>query len=45
MLTLASRLRALNDAALRRTITLRSVSTHGIHDFFDLAEADRKSVV
>lgn len=39
MLTLASRLRALNDAALRRTITLRSVPAHGIHDFFDLAEA------
>ena len=39
MLTLASRLRALNDAALRRTIGLRSVSPQGIHDFFDLAEA------
>ena len=39
MLTLASRLRALNDAALRRTIALRSISPHGIHDFFDLAEA------
>ncbi|WP_130179214.1 helicase-associated domain-containing protein [Cryobacterium sp. SO1] len=39
MLTLASRLRALNDAALRRTIALRSVNPHGIHDFFDLAEA------
>ena len=39
MLTLASRLRALNDAALRRTIALRSVNPHSIHDFFDLAEA------
>ncbi|POH68666.1 MULTISPECIES: helicase-associated domain-containing protein [Cryobacterium] len=39
MLTLASRLRALNDAALRRTIVLRSIPPHGIHDFFDLAEA------
>lgn len=39
MLTLASRLRALNDAALCTTITLRSVSPHAIHDFFDLAEA------
>ena len=39
MLTLASRLRALDDAALRRTIALRGVPAHGIHDFFDLAEA------
>lgn len=39
MLTLASRLRALDDAALRRTIALREVPAHGIHDFFDLAEA------
>jgi hypothetical protein len=39
MLTLASRLRALDDAALRRTIALRSVPPHGIRDFFDLAEA------
>lgn len=39
MLTLASRLRALDDAALRRTIALRSIPAHGIHDFFDLAEA------
>jgi hypothetical protein len=39
MLTLASRLRALDDAALRRTIGLRGISAHGIHDFFDLAEA------
>ncbi|WEO76594.1 helicase-associated domain-containing protein [Cryobacterium sp. SO2] len=39
MLTLASRLRALDDAALRRMIGLRRVSAHGIHDFFDLAEA------
>jgi hypothetical protein len=39
MLTLASRLRALDDAALRRTITLRQVPVPRIHDFFDLAEA------
>jgi hypothetical protein len=39
MLTLASRLRALDDAALRRTISLRGVPAHGINDFFDLAEA------
>ena len=39
MLTLASRLRALDDAALRRTIGLRQVPTSGIDDFFDLAEA------
>jgi hypothetical protein len=39
MLTLASRLRALDDAALRRTISLREVPAHRIHDFFDLAEA------
>jgi hypothetical protein len=39
MLTLASRLRALDDDALRRTISLRGVPAHGIHDFFDLAEA------
>ncbi|TFD30683.1 helicase-associated domain-containing protein [Cryobacterium cryoconiti] len=39
MLTLASRLRALDDAALRRTIDLRAVSATGIRDFFDLAEA------
>jgi hypothetical protein len=39
MLTLASRLRALDDDALRRTIDLRGVSAHGINDFFDLAEA------
>lgn len=38
MITLASRLRALDDAALRRTIEIRSVSPAGIHDFFDLAE-------
>lgn len=38
MITLASRLRALDDAALRRTIEIRSVSPTGIHDFFDLAE-------
>jgi hypothetical protein len=39
MLTLASRLRALDDATLRRTIDLRAVSATGIRDFFDLAEA------
>jgi hypothetical protein len=39
MLTLASRLRALDDDALRRTITLRDIPTLRIHDFFDLAEA------
>jgi hypothetical protein len=39
MLTLASRLRALDDDALRRTIILREVPASRIHDFFDLAEA------
>lgn len=39
MLTLASRLRALDDAALRRMIGLRQLPAHGIDDFFDLAEA------
>jgi len=39
VLTLASRLRALDDAALRRTIEIRAISAHGIRDFFDLAEA------
>jgi hypothetical protein len=39
VLTLASRLRGLDDAALRRTIEIRAVSAHGIRDFFDLAEA------
>ena len=39
MLTLASRLRALDDATLRRTIDIRMVSATGIRDFFDLAEA------
>ncbi|HSP52886.1 MAG TPA: helicase-associated domain-containing protein [Cryobacterium sp.] len=39
MLTLASRLRALDDATLRRTIDIRAVSAAGIRDFFDLAEA------
>ncbi len=38
MLTLASRVRALDDAALRRTIEIRTVSPIGIRDFFDLAE-------
>jgi hypothetical protein len=39
VLTLSSRLRALDDDALRRTIGLRGISATGIHDFFDLAEA------
>ncbi|GAB3124853.1 helicase-associated domain-containing protein [Glaciibacter psychrotolerans] len=39
MLTLASRLRALDDAALRRTIEARALPSTGIKDFFDLAEA------
>ncbi|WP_104171868.1 helicase-associated domain-containing protein [Cryobacterium sp. M23] len=39
MLALASRLRALDDATLRRTIDIRMVSATGIRDFFDLAEA------
>ncbi|MCY7287479.1 MAG: helicase-associated domain-containing protein [Cryobacterium sp.] len=39
MLTLASRLRALDDATLRRTIDIRAVSATGVRDFFDLAEA------
>ncbi|TFC86692.1 hypothetical protein E3T26_07955 [Cryobacterium sp. TMT1-21] len=39
MLTLASRLRALDDATLRRTLAVRNVSAVGIRDFFDLAEA------
>ena len=38
MLTLASRLRALDDAALRRTLEIRAVPATGIRDFFDLAE-------
>ncbi|TFC14259.1 hypothetical protein E3O19_11415 [Cryobacterium algoritolerans] len=38
MLMLASRLRALDDAALRRTLEIRAVSATGIRDFFDLAE-------
>jgi hypothetical protein len=38
MLTLASRLRALDDSALRRTLEIRAVSATGIRDFFDLAE-------
>ncbi|MBG6214580.1 hypothetical protein RCH23_002405 [Cryobacterium sp. CAN_C3] len=46
MLGLASRLRALPDAELRRVIGVRDVSTSGIHDFFDLAEAllDSRSI-
>ncbi|HZK58689.1 MAG TPA: helicase-associated domain-containing protein [Cryobacterium sp.] len=36
---LASRLRALDDQTLHRTIEVRTVSPVGIRDFFDLAEA------
>lgn len=45
-LALAARLRALDDAALARLVTQRSVRDSGIRDFFDLAEAllDRSSV-
>ena len=39
MLKLASRLRALDDASLRRTIDRRRVAPAGLRDFFDLAEA------
>ena len=39
MLGLASRLRVLPDAELRRVIGVRGISASGIHDFFDLAEA------
>lgn len=39
MLALATRLRAMDDASLRRVIVRRAVSSGGIRDFFDLAEA------
>ena len=39
MIRLASRLRAMDDDALRRAVVARAVSTTGIRDFFDLAEA------
>jgi len=39
VLTLASRLRAFDDATLRRAIKVRAVPPAGIRDFFDLAEA------
>ena len=39
MITLASRLRAMDDDALRRAAAARAVSATGIRDFFDLAEA------
>ncbi len=39
MLGLASRLRDLPDADLQRVIGLRGITSSGIHDFFDLAEA------
>lgn len=39
MLTLATRLRAMDDAALRLAIARRVVPPAGIRDFFDLAEA------
>jgi hypothetical protein len=38
MLKLATRLRAMDDAALRHAIERRNVPTAGIRDFFDLAE-------
>lgn len=39
MIRLASRLRAMDDDALRRAVVARAVSATGIRDFFDLAEA------
>lgn len=39
MLTLATRLRAMNDADLRHVIDERAIPATGIRDFFDLAEA------
>ncbi|MBX3195415.1 MAG: helicase-associated domain-containing protein [Microbacteriaceae bacterium] len=46
VLAFAARLRGLDDEALTRLVTARGVRDHGIHDFFDLAEAllDRASV-
>ncbi|MES2169484.1 MAG: helicase-associated domain-containing protein [Actinomycetota bacterium] len=45
-LSLATRLRAMDDQTLAATIRTRNVSAHGIKDFFDLAEAflDRGSI-
>ncbi|TDW29474.1 helicase-associated domain-containing protein [Cryobacterium psychrophilum] len=39
MLSLATRLRALDDATLRRALEVRLVAPAGIRDFFDLADA------
>jgi hypothetical protein len=39
MLTLATRLRAMDDAELRQVIDERALPATGIRDFFDLAEA------
>ncbi len=39
MLSLATRLRSMDDTALRLAITRRNISPSGIRDFFDLAEA------
>ncbi len=39
MLALATRLRALDDAALHRVLRVREVPAAGIRDFFDLADA------
>ncbi len=39
MLALATRLRGMDDAALRLAVARRAVSAGGIRDFFDLAEA------
>ncbi|KGJ80831.1 hypothetical protein GY21_02355 [Cryobacterium roopkundense] len=39
MLSLATRLRAFDDASLRRAIEARAVAPAGIRDFFDLADA------
>ncbi|RNE56982.1 helicase-associated domain-containing protein [Cryobacterium tepidiphilum] len=39
MLTLATRLRASEDHALRRAVRVRDLGGSGIRDFFDLAEA------
>lgn len=45
-LTLAARLRELDDVHLAATIAARGVSVSGVHDFFDLADAllERESV-
>lgn len=45
-LTLAARLRELDDASLARLIAARGVAVSGVHDFFDLADAllERDSV-